>query len=204
MARFFSTGMMTLICAFQFSGQQNPPTRSIDFRNFTFPFPAEELLGVPAKMKWMALDLKTTVTLRDGRYDFNKTDPSEGPSIALDRVLYGYLTSSKQLDAVVVLDYHTGGTAWWSYVYAFDLASNRPKLVGWLQAGSRADFGLYRLEVGNRSLMVDLLDPGRRQGDCCSDGFVRTRYTFRNGYFVQSGPREFGTIEASSQKQSKN
>jgi hypothetical protein len=112
----------------------------------------------------------------------------------LDRVQYGYLTSAKQLDAVAVLGYHTGGTAYWYYVYAFSLESNSPKLVGWFRAGSRADFGLYQLEVTNRALIVDLFDPERRSGDCCSNGFVRTIYEFKNGYFVQFGPQVFGTF----------
>jgi hypothetical protein len=145
----------------------------------------------------MSLSVKGTVTLVNGRYDFDKPDLSQGPLITLDQVLYGYLTSAAQLDAVVVLGYHTGGTASWEYVYAFSLASDEPRLVGWFRAGSRADYGLYRVEVGNRSLTVDLLDPAQRMGDCCSEGFVRTHYDFRNGYFVQRGPQEFGKIEQS-------
>ena len=131
----------------------------------------------------------------------NRANPSAGPSLILDRVLYGYLTSAKQLDAVAVLSYHTGGTAHWDYVYAFSLESNPPKLVGWFRAGSRADSGLYRLEVTNRALIVDLLDPERRVADCCSEGFVRTTYDFKNGYFVQRGAQESGNIEISGPKQ---
>jgi hypothetical protein len=103
-------------------------------------------------------------------------------------------------DAVVVLGYHTGGTAYWNYVYAFSLESNSPKLIGWFRAGSRADFGLYRVEVTNGGLVVDLFDPEHRAADCCSEGFVRTRYKFKNGYFVQTGPLEFGKIEDSAPK----
>ncbi|MCU1315716.1 MAG: hypothetical protein JWN63_1038, partial [Candidatus Acidoferrum typicum] len=148
-------------------------------------------------MTWMSLNVKGTITLVNGRYDFEKANPPAGPSVILDRVLYGYLTSAMQLDALVVLGYHTGGTANWEYVYAFSLASDEPKLVGWFRAGSRADFGLYHVVVGNRSLTVDLLDPSRRIADCCSDGFVRTQYDFRNGYFVQRGAQEFGAVEES-------
>jgi hypothetical protein len=45
--------------------------------------------------------------------------------------------------------------------------------------GSRADSGLYQLEVTNRALIVDLLDSERRVADCCSEGFVRTTYDFK-------------------------
>jgi hypothetical protein len=74
-------------------------------------------------LAWMSLNVKTTVTLINGRYDFDQANPSAGPSLILDRVLYGYLTSPKQLDAVAVL-----GTTLedrWDYVYAFSLESVR-------------------------------------------------------------------------------
>ena len=92
-------------------GQERTADRSIDFRNFTYPFPTQKFTPVPDKLAWMSLNVKTTVTLDNGRYDFNPANPSAGASLILDRVLFGYLTSAKQLDAVVVLGYHTGGTA---------------------------------------------------------------------------------------------
>jgi hypothetical protein len=143
-------------------GQQRTADQGIDFRDFTYPFPAQKFIPVPDKLAWMSLNVKTTVTLVNGRHDFDQANPSAGPSLILDRVLYGYLTSGKHLDAVAVLGYHTGGTAYWNYVYAFSLESNSPKLTGWFRAGSRADSGLYQLEVANRGLIVDLLDPERR------------------------------------------
>jgi hypothetical protein len=179
------------------AGQSPLVKKSVDFRNFTFAFPRGELSAAPSKMTWMSLNVQNTVALVNGRYDFDKAKPSAGPSVILDRVLYGYLTSATQLDAVVVLGYHTGGTANWKYVYAFSLASDQPRLIGWFGAGSRADSGLYNVEVGNRSLTVDLLDSARRIADCCSAGFVRTYYDFREGHFVQRGPPEFGAVEES-------
>jgi hypothetical protein len=116
-------------------GQQPTVDRNIDFRNFTYPFPVPKFIPVPDKLAWMSLNVKTTVALVNGRYNFDQADPLAGPSLILDRVLYGYLTSAKQLDAVAVLGYHTGGTAYWDYVYAFSLESNTPRLVGWFRAG---------------------------------------------------------------------
>ena len=189
-------GIVALACtAALLRGLQPPVRKSVDFRNFSFAFPSGERTAVPSKMTWMSLNVKGAITLVNGRYDFEKANPSAGPSVILDRVLYGYLTSAMQLDAVVVLGYHTRGTANRAYVYAFSLASDEPKLVGWFRAGSRADFGLYRVGVGSRGLTVDLLDPSRRIADCCSDGFVRTQYDFRNGFFIQRGPQEFGAVE---------
>jgi hypothetical protein len=190
----------SLALAFVALGQQRTADLSIDFRNFTYPFPAQEFIPVPDKLAWMSLNVKTTITLVNGRYDFDRANPSAGPSLILDRVLYGYLTSPKQFDAVAVLGYHTGGTAHWDYVYAFSLESSSPKLVGWFRAGSRADSGLYQLQVTNRALIVDLLDPERRVADCCSEGFVRSTYDFKNGYFVQRDAQEFGNIEVAGPK----
>jgi hypothetical protein len=189
-----------LALAFVALGQQRTADQSFDFRNFTYPFPNQKFMPVPDKFEWMSLNVKTTVTLVNGRYDFDRANPSAGPSLILDRVLYGYLTSPKQLDAIAVLGYHTGGTAYWDYVFVFSFASDSPKLVGWFRAGSRADSGLYQLRVTNRALIVDLLDPERRVADCCSEGFVRTSYDFENGHFVQRDAQEFGNIEVSGPK----
>ena len=137
---------------------------------------------------------KTTVTLVNGRYDFDATEPSRGPSIILDQVRYGYVTTSTQLDAIVELSYHTGGSAYWQYLYVYSFAAG-PKLVTWFQTGSRADQGLYRLMVTNGQFTLDLFDPEQRIGDCCSTGFIRTTYKWQNGKFKPAGPREYGRVE---------
>jgi len=137
----------------------------------------------------------TTVTLVNGRYDFDTSNPSGSPSVILNEVRYGNLTMSGQLDAVVVLSYHTGGTAYWHYVYAFSTASGNPKFLGWVQMGSRANFGLYHVRVANGEFIFDLFDPTKREADCCSTGFVRTTYLWKDGKFTQAGPQEFGRVD---------
>src|SRR5215467_12149939 len=189
MPLFALAWIMACAAAAALGGQRGPANQNVDFRNFTYPFPAEKRLDVPGKMAWMSMNAKDSVRLTNGRYDFEKTNPP-GPILLLTRVECGYLTSEKQLDAVVVLEYETGGTPWWNYVYAFSFTSGSPKLVGWFHTGSRAYFGLYRLEIGSPGLIVDLLDPDQLTALCCSEGFVRFNYSFRNGYFVQSGPKE--------------
>ena len=149
----------------------------------------------PSGGNWMNPEVKTTITLVNGRCDFDKEDPSHGPSVTLAEVHYGYLTMSGQLDAMVVLTYHTGGSANWNYLYAFSLASGSPRLLGWFQTGDRASYGLYRLIVSNGEFILDVLDPGEREADCCSAGFIRTRYEWRNGMFVAGGPPRFGRVE---------
>jgi hypothetical protein len=106
MRRIF--GVLAFVSA-ALHGQQRIADPNIDFRNFTYPFPAQNFIPVPDKLSWMSLNVKPTVTLVNGRYDFDQAIRSAGPTLILDRVLYGNLTSAKQLDAVAVLHYYTGG-----------------------------------------------------------------------------------------------
>ena len=183
------------IGAHALSSQQRPEVRNIDFRNFTFPFPLKTDHRESGEVGWMETDVKSTVTLVNGRRDLDKNHPSRGPSVTLAQVHYGYLTMNRQLDAMVVLGYHSGGSAQWNYVYAFSLASGNPKLLGWFQTGDRAYGGLCRLIVTSGEFIVDLFDPEERQADCCSAGFVRTTYLWQNGKFMPAGPTEFGRVE---------
>jgi len=177
-------------------GQAREEPRNIDFRNFTFPVPAKarRFLPVPDKVRWMDTKSAIWVKLVNGVLEFAKG----GPSITLDRVQYGYLTMRPQLDAMVVLDYHTGGSANWNFIYGFDLSSGSPKLLGWLETGSRAEAGLYRLFVANGGFVLDVNDPAERQANCCSAGFIRTTYEWKDGKFV-SGQPMFGKVEAEPQ-----
>ena len=99
MALWRKAGLTALLITATLSAQGVAPAPNVDFRNFSFPFPDAKFLPVPDKMTWMSMNMAHTVTLTNGRYDFGKTDPASGPSLILDQVLYGYLTSSKQLDA---------------------------------------------------------------------------------------------------------
>jgi len=166
--------------------------QNVDFRTFTYPIPPGEL-RMPGDLKWTSNEPNVKVTLVDGSYEFAKKAPPPRPSLTIDEVLYGHLTSGPQLDALVVLDYETGGTATWSYVYGFSLASGSPRLLGWLRTGG--DSGLYHLFVTNEGFTIDVLDPGKRMGLCCSSGFIRTSYEWRDGKFIQAGPRGYGRVE---------
>lgn len=43
-------------------------------------------------------------------------------------------------------------------------------------------------------MTVDFADPEKRIGDCCSDGYIRARYRWQDGHFVEEGQRERGKI----------
>ena len=171
-------------------------TENIDFRNFTYPFPTEDsLLSISGEVKWMDRANKNTITLVNGRWDSNKEDPPMWPCVTLSEVRYGYLTMSGQLDAMVVLNYHTGGSANWAYIYAYILKSGRPRLLGWMQTGDRAAHGLRALMVSNGQFTLDVYDPAKMQVDCCSAGFIRTTYLWRQGKFVRNGAPLYGEVE---------
>ena len=104
--RFAVAALLIIIAA---KGQ--PHSENVDFRNFTFPFPHEALREAPDHLKWMDPETISTITLVNGRWDSNPEQSSNRPSATLSRVYYGYLTMSGQLDAVVVVNYHTGGSA---------------------------------------------------------------------------------------------
>jgi hypothetical protein len=103
-------------------------------------------------------------------------------------VQYADVTSGGKEDAIVVLTYHTGGTQTTNYVYIYSLESGKPKLLDFCFTGDRAYSGLYDVRAENGILIFDLLDPRRESGDCCSSGFVETRYRWNGIRFVRVGP----------------
>jgi hypothetical protein len=81
------------------------------------------------------------------------------------------------------------------YLYIYRESSTGPKLLGILKAGSRADGGLFRTAIRQGLLVLDFADAERRVGDCCSEGYIRVCYRWRNGSFNEEGPRERGDIK---------
>ncbi len=67
------------------------------------------------------------------------------------------------------------------------IRSGKPQVVAWLEAGSRADMGLRHASVDSGNLVLELNDPNKRMGDCCSSGTLTYRYRWTNGAFRQIG-----------------
>jgi hypothetical protein len=44
-------------------------------------------------------------------------------------------------------------------------------------------------------LVADFADSEKRIGDCCSEGYIRVRYRWQGGAFVEEGNREYGKID---------
>jgi hypothetical protein len=176
---FISTGLV-------FAQSNN---RQVDFKNFTFPL-SGPLLG-HGELKWLG----------DPRDGYSKLKPihlshgKDSTGFTLESVAYADLTGDGKEDAIVDLLYQTGGTQNTDYVYIYSVDSGKPRLLAYCHTGDRADSGLYAV-YGKRGILVfELFDPQKREGDCCSAGFVRTRYRWQNGRFVRFGAPEFGPVK---------
>ena len=113
----------------------------------------------------------------------------------LESVEFADVTGDGKEDAIVVLLYRTGGTQTTHYVYIYSFADGKPKLLAYSHTGSRADSGLYKVYGERGKLVFELSDPKKSMGDCCSSGFIRTRYRWHDGRFEAFGAHEYGSIK---------
>ena len=113
----------------------------------------------------------------------------------LQSVEFANVTGDGQEEAIIVLHYRTGGTQQTDYVYIYSFAAGKPKLLAYFHSGDRAYSGLRKVYGENGKLVVELFDPEKRTGDCCSSGFVRTRYKWQNGRFEAFGAREYVALQ---------
>ncbi|MGA8073926.1 MAG: hypothetical protein WB995_10640 [Candidatus Acidiferrales bacterium] len=168
--------------------------RQIDFKNFTYAW-NDEPQDVPETWHWLTSPTKMRVRTINGIHHFHNADLDDtvpAPRISVDDVAYGDLDGDGVEEAAVTLNYGTGGTANWSYLYVYKLQAERPMLLARLQAGSRADDGLIKASIRDGVLILDFNDPERRVGDCCSEGYIRVHYRWREGRFIEQGRRERG------------
>jgi hypothetical protein len=98
-------------------------------------------------------------------------------------------------EAIVHLNYSTGGTANWDFLYVYGQGHGQLPILGILESGSRGYGGLVRTRITQGLLVLDFADAERRVGDCCSEGYVRIRYRWKKGVFVETGTRERGDLD---------
>lgn len=187
----------TVACSQSFSTE----IRSVDFKNFSYPWVQPSVW--PDHLQWMSLRLNQHVDLVDGRWvdrDRNRKDaPFTG--LTLEGVEYATLSNDRSEDAVVVLRYDSGGTQYhyWVYIYS---GSNEPPpaLLGFFHAGDRAAHGLYRVFVKDRTLNVQLFDPKKGEGDCCSSGYLDYQFHWNGRGFESVGNPIPGRVESTSRR----
>jgi hypothetical protein len=173
--------------------------QQVDFRNVTYPWSYSS--GWPSHLEWMDTGDRKQIQLTNGRWRLDtKAGEAYKPfsGLTLEDVRFDDVTGERQTDAVVTLRFDTGGTQYSHYVYIYSFAAGRPKLLAYFHSGDRAASGLYRVYGQDGKLVVELFDPEKASGDCCSSGFVRTRYRWHDGKFGAVGAREFGAPDTPS------
>jgi hypothetical protein len=174
--------------------------RQVDFKNFTYQL-SGTLLGHDS-LQW--LDMPTEahpkrkpIHLVNGdnltkasSFVMDGHEYTQWEGFTLQSVEFADVTGEGKEDAIVVLKYLSGGTQKTHYVYIYSFDDGKPKLLAYFHSGDRAYSGLYKVYGENGKLVVELLDPEKRSGACCSSGFVRTRYKWRNGRFEAFGAPE--------------
>jgi hypothetical protein len=171
--------------------------RLVDFRNFTYAWDGEEN-DVPSSWHWIDTPVADKVEVTNGKYRFEDdgdADDGRGAVLSVVRVTYGDLIGNGDEEALVWLNYSTGGTANWDYLYVYRLTRGRLILMGRLKCGSRGSGGLVGVRVEGKVLVTDFADPDRLEGDCCSGGYIRVRYRWKRGRFVEVGKRVSGDME---------
>lgn len=183
-----------LLCASVGFATAQTDIRQVDFKNFSYP----SYIALPERPGWIDMSHERLVRLTNGRHLVDSGNGVTLEGLTLEEVQFADVTGDGQTDAVVVLRYDTGGTMFFYYIYVYSFAAGKPKLLACYQTGERADSGLYRVYEQNGKLVFELFNPEKSSGDCCSSGFVRTRYIWRNGRFFAIGAKEFGTPKTSS------
>ncbi|MEG9432096.1 hypothetical protein [Terriglobus sp. ADX1] len=127
------------------------------------------------------------------------TTEVETKGFTLESVHYGDVTGDGEEEAIVNLRYSTGGTQTTNYVYVFQVDHGQPKLLAYCHTGSRAHSGLYEAYAEDGQFVVELFDPKKAIGDCCSDGVVITRYSWTGSRFEIRGKVQERALQPSSE-----
>jgi hypothetical protein len=198
-----SIGLLFLVFSGIVYGQTS--IRQIEFKNFSYPL-SGPLLGHD-ELKWLGnpkdgYSQQKPIHLVNGEeLEKSLSSISEGheyatyAGFALQSVEFADVTGEGIEDAIVVLKYFTGGTQKTHYVYIYSFADGKPKLLAYCHTGDRAYSGLLKVYGEHGKLVFELSDPKKMLGDCCSSGFVRTRYRWHEDHFEAFGIREYGTVK---------
>jgi hypothetical protein len=192
------------LCSVAFAAAGPRTIRDVDFKNFLYGWDIAEQPG-PSLWHWIEGAPKSSIRLKNGNASVTRKgielDPGEvWPFISMDGVTDGDLDGDGEEEAAVHLNYSTGGTANWDYLYVYKLDHGRPRLMERLESGSRAYGGLVHVAIEQGLLILDFADPDRSVGDCCSKGYIRVRYRWQVGHVIETGERERGDLKPKTRK----
>jgi len=173
--------------------------RQVDFKNFTYPL-SGTLLGHD-RLQWLDLPAGAQANrkpirlvngenlMKSSSFMMDGHEYTQWEGFTLQSVEFADVMGDGREEAIVVLHYRTGGTQQTDYVYVYSCADGKPKPLAYFHTGDRSNSGLYKVSGVDGGLIVELFDPEKRTGDCCSSGIVRTRYKWHNGHFEAFGKR---------------
>jgi hypothetical protein len=84
----------------------------------------------------------------------------------------------------------------WQYLFGGGVLNAGPQPL--LYMGGHG--GLINGYMENGLLVLDFADTQRRIADCCSGAYIRVRYRWTKGQFVEEGPRERGDLKPTDLK----
>jgi hypothetical protein len=168
--------------------QPQKTIRQVDFKNFNYPLSSHLLSH--ARLEWLDT---SPGSIRERAIRFvNGKDVS---GFTLQSVTYADVTGDGKEDAVVVVRYDSGNTQNTHYVYIYSMADGHAKLQAFCHTGGGTNLGLHKAYGERGELVIELLDRQNLPGSCCTSGFVRMRYKWRDGGFQISGAPEHGTFK---------
>ena len=138
--------------------------REVDFKNSIYPWDDPET-GSDNHTTWFWTPIPTESKIRliNGQHRFTAPDtPAVSPALRFSFVAYRGLDGDGIEEAAAAVNYTTGGTMNWDYLYVYKLAPGKPKLLGRLRSGSRGSGGLLQASINQGALVLDFADPDRR------------------------------------------
>jgi hypothetical protein len=168
--------------------------RSVDFRNFTYPwYPADT--RPPHKSR--------TVKLKDGQFEVDAIPEKkiENLWITFDNVSYADLTGDNHDEAIVVIggiETFNSGTG---CIFIYAMNGEAMKLLWKHEIGDRAAGGLRSMRFSDKDLIVEQydMDLKKETGLCCPKRYIRTRYRWDGQAFKavtrERFPNEFDSAK---------
>jgi len=176
--------------------------RSVDFKNFTYPWLDPH--GWPNHMQWISPSLRSTIRLVNGRWDqrdaADKAENQQFVGLTFEDINYASFSGQSSESAIVVLRYESGGPPFHYWVYIYGFTNGAPSLMGFFHAGDRAYNGLYRVFEKDHLLDVELYNPDLKEGECCSTGYIEFQYRWNGSNFEVAAKTKKGMIDASAKR----
>jgi len=184
--------LVTGLLLYAFIGFADAQTniRQFDFKNFSYPWTHSFMW--PSKLVWLDMSKGRHVRLVNGRWQRDAGNGITFTGLTLEEVQFADVTGDGQTDVIVILRYDTGGTQYLHYVYVYSFVGAKPKLLACFHSGVRDELGLYKVYAQKGKLVVELFDPEKSTGACCSSGFIRTRYRGITGGLRRLALRSWG------------